>query len=231
MKQRRITLLTWLLLFHLAMGVSIFAEEPVKVTGNSIKGDTEKKITYIEGNVKIVQGSDVIFGDWARVDLDNKLLYLENQVVFKSADLTIEAWILDYNMKKKNGTFQKEVVLKRLEKKDKAKGDNKDPFTLYADELYFESNTKNFSAFHGRIEHKEFNGTADRIEYHDKLQQLTLIGNSYLKRPEGEEVRGEQTKINLKDKSFIVEKNVTINFDVDDDEDQEDDKERKKDKS
>lgn len=199
----------------LMFGMVCNAEEQVKVTGNTIKGDTEKKITYLDGNVKIIQGSNIILTEKAKIDLDNKLLYLENQVVFNGPDVTIQALTLDYNLKKKNGTFKTDVVLKRKEKKENGKN-QKDPFTLIADEMYFDSESKNFVATKGKIEHKDFNGSADRIDYDDQQQLLVLTGNAYLKRPEGEEVWGDSTKINLKDKSFTVEKNVTVNFDVDD---------------
>jgi len=220
-------LLPWIVFIILLGGsITALAEDKVKVTGDRIRGDTEKKISYITGNVRIVQGSDVITTDAATVDLDKKLLNLEGTVTFtNSDDLMVSADILDYNMKKKNGTFKSNVLLQRLERKTTGKdGDKKDPFTLFTDELYFESNTKNFTAKPGRIVHKDFTGTADVIEYNDRLQLLTLRGNTHLKKPEGEELQGDVTRINLEQKTFVVESNVIIHFDVDDDEDEKDQK-------
>lgn len=212
-------LLSWIV-FIMLLGGSIpaWTEDKVKVTGERIRGDTEKKISYITGNVRIVQGSDIITTEYAMVDLDKKLLSLEGSVTFTNDDdLMVTADNLDYNMKKKKGTFKENVVLQRFEAKVPKKGSNKkDPFTLFTDELYFESNTKNFTAKQGRIVHKDFTGTADDIEYNDQLQVLTLRGNAYLKKPEGEELRGDVTRINLEKKTFVVENNVIIHFDVDD---------------
>lgn len=218
-------LLPWVVVAIMVWGGTIpaWAEDKVKVTGDRIRGDTEKKILYITGNVRIVQGSDVITTDAATVDLDQKLLFLEGTVTFTNGDdLVVSADNLDYNMKKKNGTFKNNVLVQRLEKKTKGKdGNGKDPFTLYTDELYFESNTKNFTAKAGRIIHKDFTGTADVIEYNDRLQLLTLRGNAHLKKPEGEELHGDVTQINLEKKTFVVENNVMIHFDVDDDDEAE----------
>lgn len=204
------------LILSACFAASFAAEDKVKVTGDNIKGDTEKKITFIEGNVRIVQGKSVITTDKARIDMDNKLLFLEPQVNYTNEDVTIKAEILDYDLKKKTGTFYREVILERKEQKKKGKV-VKEAFKLFADELYFEADTKNFIATNGKTEHKDFNGTAERIEYDDQLEHLAFYGNVYLKRPEGEELRGEKAVIKLKDKSFHVDSKVVIDFDIEDD--------------
>lgn len=205
-----------LVLIVLVVCSAVFAEDRVNVTGKSIKGDTEKKITFVEGKVRITQGQDTITAAKARIDLDNKLVFLEEEIVFDNPDFSAAAATLDYNLKKKNGTFKGEVVLKRKEKTENGKI-VKDPFTLKADELYFETENKNFTAARGMIEHKDFTGSGERIEYNDREEQLLLLGNAYIKRPEGEEARGDCAKINLKEKNFTVENNVTVNFDVEED--------------
>lgn len=196
------------------------AEEKIKVTGDSVWGDTKKKMTFVEGNVRIVQGSTIINTQNAEIDLDKKLAFLKNHVKLVHPDLIIEAEILDYDLRKKSGTFKEKVVMKRLETKNKSGEKAKDPFSLTAEEIYFESNTKNFIAKNkGSFSHKDFSGTADRIEYSDAQQELVFSENAFLKRPEGEEIRGDSIKINLQDRSFTVKNNVSINFDVEEDED------------
>ncbi|HOJ77212.1 MAG TPA: LptA/OstA family protein [Bacillota bacterium] len=215
----RRVLIKIILLLILGCCFTVFSasdDDKVKVTGNSIKGDTEKKISYIEGNVRIVQGKSVITTEKARIDMDNKQLFLESKVNYANEDVTIKAEILDYDLKKKTGTFYREVILDRKEQKEKGKV-VKDAFKLFADELYFEADSKNFIATKGKTEHKDFNGTAERIEYDDQLEYLSFFGNVYLKRPEGEELRGEKAVIKLKDKSFHVDSKVVIDFDVEDD--------------
>lgn len=218
MKVKRL-LLIFLSLIVLLPNLVAAEEEPVKATGDKIWGDTQKKWAFLEGNVKIVQGSTVITTTKAEIDLDKKLVFLKENVRLVHPDVIIEADSLDYNLKKKSGTFTGRVVMNRIEKKDKKESGNKDPFKLSCDELVFESETKNFIAKkNGVMEHKDFTGKADLIEYFDGNQELYFKGNAYLKKPEGEEINGDQVKINLKDRSFIVQDNVTVKIEIEEDE-------------
>jgi Organic solvent tolerance protein OstA len=192
------------------------ANEPVQAKSDRIWGDTKKKLTYLEGNVRIVQGSTVITTDTTIVDQDKKVATFDNKLKLVHPDVTIIADNLEYNFKKKTGTFFNHVVLNRNEVKD-AKGKvTKDAFKLTAAELYFESDTKNFIAkSQGAVEHKDFTGTADTIEYSDKKQELSFNGNALIKRPGGETITGDKIIIDTQTNSIAVPSNVkVINEDV-----------------
>ena len=194
------------------------AEELVKASGDKVWGDTQKKWTYLEGNVRILQGSNQISTARAEINLDQKLLFLNGEVRLAHPEVNIAATKLDYDLRKKTGTFKELVVMERLIVKD-AKGVTiKEPFKLICEELYFESETRNFSAKgKAQVEQKDFSGSADLIEYQDAKQELKFRGNAFLKRPAGEEIRGEEVVISLKDKSFLVRRQVTLEFKVEDD--------------
>jgi lipopolysaccharide export system protein LptA len=216
MKIKLILLLT-LFYFGLA-GLALAADGPVKITGVHIHGDTEKKVSYIEGNVRIVQGSTVITTNKATVYTDKKQVLLERNVRLTNSEGSVTADGLEYDFRQKSGTFRGKVVLKRNASADKKKKIKKDPFTLYADELFLETKTKNFTAAKCRFEHKDFKGTADQITYNDLGEAMILRGHVDLKRPKGEVLQGAEILIGLKDKSFKTANNVSIQLEVDDDE-------------
>jgi lipopolysaccharide export system protein LptA len=203
------------------------ADEPVKATGTHIYGSTETKVSHIEGNVRIIQGSTTLTTDKATIYTDKKQVILEKQVRLVNPDGTVAADYLDYDLRKKDGLFRGNVIMQRKESKQNpkdAKSSRKDPFSLYANELQLNTNTKNFTAIGARFEHRDFQGTANQIVYNDSTEEMVFSGNVYIKRTkEGEEIRGEETKINLKDKSFIVTKNVSVEFEVKDDDNPEND--------
>ncbi|NLY75189.1 MAG: LPS export ABC transporter periplasmic protein LptC [Firmicutes bacterium] len=194
-------------------GIAIAAEE-VKVTCKNVWGDTEKKINYLEGDVRIVQGTTVITTERAQVDTDQKKAVFEAKVKLTHPEVTIEADGLEYDLKKKVGTFKKKVVMNRNRIKAAEGQKAKDPFKLFAEELYFETDTKDFTAQACRIEHRDFTGEAVNIEYNDRLQELWLKNNARLIRPQGEIIRGNRIKINISDKSFRVFDSVSVEFEV-----------------
>ena len=105
--------------------------------------------------------------------------------------------------------------MQRSEVKNEKGKVTKEAFDLDADELYFQSDTKNFTAQgKSHFNNKDFEGSADTIDYSDRRQELLFTKNAYLKRPGGEEIRGEEVRIDLQDKSFVVVNNVSINFKV-----------------
>ena len=210
----------WLVLCLLILccgGIS-WAEELVNATGKLVWGDTQKKWAHLEGNVRIVQGKTVITTDKAEIDLDKKLLYLKSRLQLVSAEVSVEADELDYNLKLKQGTFRGNVIMNRLEVKDNKGNTSKEAFKLMADSLYFETDTKNFAAKgQARVEHKDFTGSADQIDYHDNKQELLFQNNSFLRKTSGEEIRGNAVKIDLTAKSFRFRENVNMNIQVNDD--------------
>lgn len=200
-------------------GIVAASDEPVKATGTYIYGDTEKKISHIDGNVRITQGSTVITTDKATIYMDKKQVVLEGKVVLVNPDAKITSDYLDYDLRKKTGLFKGNVVMQRKAVKDsKTKKNTKDPFTLWAEELYLESDEKNFVATRARFEHKEFKGSANEITYTDASEEMLFKNNVYLKKDKGEELRSEEITINLKDKSFVATNNVSIQMEVDDEE-------------
>jgi len=106
--------------------------------------------------------------------------------------------------------------MNRIKTKATKEKEAKDPFKLYSNELFFESDTKNFIAQNSRVEHKDFTGEADLIEYNDQLQELSLKENAKLIRPKDEIIKGKLIKINVSNKSFIVTDSVSVEFEVED---------------
>ncbi|MGD8400412.1 MAG: LptA/OstA family protein [Bacillota bacterium] len=217
MKTKLMPMLLLLLFFGL-IGRASAAEEPVKATGDTIRGDTEKKIIYLEGNVRIVQGSTIITTQKATIDNGpKKKATFEGHVKLENSDGTVEADALDYNLRKKSGRFRGNVVMRRKASQATQKKAKQDPFTLRSTELFLETKTKNFTATKGYFQHKDFKGGADQIIYRDALEELIFRGHVDLKRVKGETVRGEETRINLQDKSFVATNNVKIQIEIDED--------------
>lgn len=207
------------LIFVIIFSASLaLAAEEVRVTGKNIWGDTDKKINYLEGDVRFVQGSTIITTDKARVDLELNSAVFEEKVKLTHPEVTIQSDILEYDLKKKIGTFKKNVVMNRIKTKATKGKEAKDPFKLFTNQLYFENDTKNFIAQKGRIEHKDFTGEANLIEYNDQLQELSLVDNAKLIRPKGEVITGKLIKINVSDKSFYVTDSVNMEFEVEEEE-------------
>lgn len=199
-------------------GIAVASEE-VKVTGKSVWGDTKKNINYLEGNVRFVQGTTIITTEKVRVDMDRKSAVFEKKVKLTHPEVTIESDNLEYDFKKKVGTFRTNVVMNRIKTKATNEKEAKDPFKLLTDELYFENDTKNFIAQNARIEHQDFTGEADLIEYNDQLQELLLKENAKLIRPKDEIIKGRLIKIDVSDKSFIVTDSVSVEFEVEEEAD------------
>lgn len=217
----------WLMILALYAGLSGLVQavnEPIKATGSYIHGDTEQKISYIEGNVRITQDATQITTDRAIIFMEKKQAIFENNVVLNNPDGTVNADYLDYDLRKKIGVFKGNVVMQRkaVAKDAKAKKAAKDPFTLRAEELYLESDKQNFVATNSKFEHKEFTGSANQITYDDTTEEMLFKGNVHLRKGKGEEIRGEETKINLKDKSFMATNNVSIEIEVDESNDDSD---------
>jgi lipopolysaccharide transport protein LptA len=200
----------------LVTGWAVGATEQVQVKSEQIWGDTKKNITYLEGNVQLTQGQTLITTEKAEVDQDKKVAFFKNDLLLTHPDVTISAHQLEYNLKKQAGTFSENVVLSRNEVQDKQGKVIKDAFTLRTAKLYFESDTKNFIAqSEGEVEHKDFTGTANTIEYNDRKQELLLKGNAKLRRPGGEEITGEVIAVNTQNNNLSVPNKVKlVNQDV-----------------
>lgn len=200
----------------------ITAKEDAKIENKDFTGtadtieynDKEQKLVFT-GNVRITQGTTVLTTDEGEINLDNKQLVFKDHIQSVNDNINIEADGLEYDYNNKTGTFKKNVVLNRDAVKADSKNAAQDPFKLTADELYIETDTKNFTAKNnGIIEHKDFNGGGDIIEYNDKLQQLTIEDNAYLNHSDGEEIKGDSITIDLHEKSLTVYNNGAVSVDV-----------------
>lgn len=207
----RRSLIGWVVCFYLLASVAKAGDEPVEVKSDQIWGDNKKNLTYLAGNVRLKQGSIEITTESAEVDLHKKIAIFENKLQLTSGEFTIGADRLEYNLKAKTGTFLENVVLYRKEIKDDRGNVTQDSFKLSADILYFESDTRNFRVPNqGLAEHKDFTGTADVIAYNDKRQELTFLGNARIKRPNEEEIDGDEVTVNTLNHSIIAKKTVRL---------------------
>jgi lipopolysaccharide export system protein LptA len=206
-------------LLYVGLIGKVLAEDPVKITGLHIHGDTERKISYLDGNVRLVQGKMVITTNKATVYTDKKQVVLEQNVRLVNPDGSVTADRLEYDFRQKSGTFRGNVILKRKASRDLKKKTQKEPFTLYAQELFLETKTQNFTGCKCRFEHKDFNGTAGQVIYDDDGETMSLQGDVDLKRPQGELLQGDQIRIGLKDKSFIATGRTNVQLEVDDETD------------
>lgn len=175
--------------------------------------DAGQKLVF-QGNGLIMQKETEIKSESVTIDMQTKQLQLETKTNLTSRNIKISAEGLTYNYEQKTGIFPKEVVLTRSEAKNVKGKVTREPFTLKASGLYFETESNNFTAEDGRMEHQEFTGSADKIEYDDKQQLLTFKGNALLNRNEGEELTGELIVINLRDQCFIVHQKGTVSLKI-----------------
>jgi lipopolysaccharide assembly outer membrane protein LptD (OstA) len=190
--------------------------EPVTITGQAIWGDYDKKITYISGDIRIVQGKTLITTDRAELNTGKKTAVFSNNVKLSHPDVTITAELLEYDLKQKTGTFKQQVTLNRIETKDDGGKANRDPFILTADQLYFESDTKNFKASgRGQIKHKDFTGLADTIEYQDQEQKMIFRGAVEIVQDSdhgsGSKIRAEMIELDLNQKRLIIPERAESN--------------------
>jgi lipopolysaccharide export system protein LptA len=197
--------LFYLALFGLTLGLSWAESERVRITGLNIRGDAQRKITYISGNARIVQNKTVITARSATIDMDRKKAILEGGVMLGEAEFAIAAARLEYDMRQKVGIFQKEVRLDYKPIKNPAGKFDSEPFRLFCQELYLETNHKNFSAMRQiRFEHTSFTGSADRFEYEDKRQEVHLLGKARLNRPPQNKAGQNQEPFQLQSEQIIL---------------------------
>jgi lipopolysaccharide export system protein LptA len=151
------------------------------------------------------------------LNIDQKNFEASEDAVFRHEEFNGSADRMQYDDQLQQLTFDGHAVLNRPKQTAK-NGKAKEPFSLNCKQLQFRVETRDFTASgEVALEHSDFKGTADRVEYLDQLQELMFTGNARLKRPEGEEIRGERIKILLNEKSFTVVKGVTLSFEVSED--------------
>ena len=180
-----------------------------------IEYDDQQQTLHFQEKVRIVQGSTTLNTEDTVVELNQKTLRFEKPLESTYPDVRIAAGGLEYDYDKKAGTFKKDVVLERTAVQAEGDKQAKDPFKLTCADLYFDSETQNFTAkSQARLEHREFTGSADSIEYDDRLQQLTFKGHAYIKRPKGEEIKGDRILIDLRTQNFRVQQDASLRMQV-----------------
>jgi lipopolysaccharide export system protein LptA len=204
--------------------------DKVKITGiTKVWGDTDKKVSYLEGDLLIVQGEVRIRTKYAEIDQDKMEAKFSQGVHLEKKDLIIDGFAFNMNFKKKKGIFLGRVKLERKESKD-VKGKKKDRFTLECDRLDVDTDKEDFTGYDNiLLEHKEFNGTSKVVQYVNLTQMLTMTGQAELIRKGKENLVGENVTIDLNKKNFEVFGNAELTFDVDQDEENDKDGAEKKD--
>lgn len=191
-------------------------KEKVKITGIvRVWGDTDKKISHMEGDLLIVQGELKIRTKYADIDQDKKEAHFTQGVHLEKKDLVIDGDEFTINFKKKQGTFSGNVTLERAESKDE-NGKVKDHFKLKCTRLDVDTDKQNFTALGSAVlEHKEFTGNSERVEYDNAAQTLVLKEKVVLVRKSEENLSGGTVRIDLSKKSFEVVDGAELVFDVD----------------
>lgn len=215
-------LLTWVALAEGAEKEKEKEKDKVKITGiQRVWGETDKKISHMEGDLLIVQGELRIRTRYADIDQDKKEARFTQGVHLEKKDLVIDGDEFTINFKKKQGTFTGNVRLERAETKDET-GKTKDHFRLKCNRLDVDTDKQNFTALGSTVlEHKEFNGTGERVEYDNASQVLVLKEQVVLVRKAEENLAGGKVRIDLSKKSFEVVDGAELTFDVDKDETKE----------
>lgn len=213
----------WLVIFFL-LTVPVWAEgtERVKVTGiKRAWGNTEKKISFLEGDLIIIHENTKIKTSYAELNQEKKEGTFSKGVVSTQKDITVESRELYVNFKKKKGVFTNGVHVVRVKSED-AKGQDKEPFTLKCDRLEMDTDKEDFIATGNmvRLEHEDFVGQSRRMEYNNEQETLVMTGNPVLERKKGESVKGDRILINMKNETFEVLENAEIEFGIEDDDDE-----------
>lgn len=224
------------LICSISLSMALAAEtkenkEKVKITGISrVWGDTDKKITFMEGKLVIVQEETTIRTGFAEVDQDKKDAKFSQGVQLIKKDLTIASQDLLMNFNKKKGTFLSQVRLQRSETRNKEGKVTKEALTLTCDRLEADTKRESFVAY-GQVslEHKEFTGTSQQMDFDNEKQILIMRGEAILVRDKGEKLFGQVISINLDRKTFEVKDGAAMEFNVDKDEDKKSEEETKPD--
>ena len=197
-------------------------KERVKVTGiKRIWGDTDKKVSFLEGDLLIVQKEVQIRTSYAEVDQDKKEAWFSKKVILTKEELTIEGQRLNMKFQKKQGVFEEDVLLRREEVKDKKGKVKKEAFTMNCSRLEFDTKKENFVATGDvLLDHKEFKGRCQKVTYDNDKQIMVMTGNPVLDRDNGESLRGGVVRIDLENKQFEVTEGAEVEFTVDDDDEE-----------
>ncbi len=151
------------------------------------------------------------------LNIDQKNFDASEDAVFRHEEFNGSADRMQYDDQLQLLAFDGHATLNRPKQTAK-NGKAKEPFSLNCQQLEFRVETRDFTASgEVALEHSDFTGTAERVEYLDQFQELIFIGNARLKRPKGEEIHGERVKILMNEKSFTVVKGVNLSFEVSED--------------
>ena len=72
------------------------------------------------------------------------------------------------------------------------------------------------------LEHEDFTGRCQRLDYDNQGEIMEMVGDPVLTRKEGDTVKGDRIRLNLKDETFEILDNAEMAFEVEEEDDADD---------
>lgn len=207
----------WLIgvVFSVSVSSATCVEDRVEILGERISGDMQQQVSWVVGNVRIIQGKTRFSAARATIYLTEKRFLLIGHVRFENPRMMVRAGYLEYNLQQKTGCFREDVFLQYRMKSTK-EGTEGEFIVLNGEQVHFDVNSQAMSVKSGRFQQADLSGGAECISYNDEHRELMLVGAAYLKKSDKDKIHSERIHIQLDVKSFIAEGNVTVSFEVDD---------------
>mgnify|MGYP000995018000 CR=1 FL=1 len=204
---------------------SLAAKEKLYATGLKMWGDTDKGITYFQGDVVIVKGDLRITCQYAEIDKDTDSGKITGGLVLTDKGITIKADSLQMDLKNEKGTFAGNVSLIRDEEKDPDGKISKEKVDLTCDKLVGNTNKRTFSAQgNAKLIHTDFTSTCEKIDFNENTEILLMTGAVHLVR-EKDELKAERVEVTMKEKKFEASGSIELFFEIDEAEDEEEEEE------
>ena len=225
-KNRKVVRVGTVLLLILASLVltglpSLAAKEKLHATGLKMWGDTDKGITYFQGDVVIVKGDLRITCQYAEIDKDTDSGRITGGLVLTDKGITIKADSMQMDLKNEKGTFTGNVSLIRDEELDADGKVSKEKVDLTCDTLVGNTNKRTFSAQgSAKLIHKDFTATCEKIDFNENTEILIMTDTVHLVR-EKDELKAERVEVTMKEKKFEATGNIELFFEIDEAEDEE----------
>ena len=200
---------------------SLAAKEKLYATGLKMWGDTDKGVTYFQGDVVIVKGDLRITCQYAEIDKDTDSGKITGGLVLTDKGITIKADSLQMDLKNDKGTFTGNVSLIRDEEKDADGKISKEKVDLTCDKLVANTNKRTFSAQgNTKLIHTDFTATCLQIDFNENTEILLMTGTVHLVR-EKDELKAERVEVTMKEKKFEATGSIELFFEIDEAEDEE----------
>lgn len=221
----RISIVLLLMLTALVLSglPSLAAKEKLYATGLKMWGDTNKGVTYFQGDVVIVKGDLRITCQYAEIDKDTDSGKITGGLVLTDKGITIKADSLQMDLKNEKGVFAGNVSLIRDEEKDSDGKISKEKVDLTCDKLDGNTNKRTFSAKgHTKLIHTDFTATCHQIDFNENTEILLMTGTVHLVR-EKDELKAEKVEVTMKEKKFVATGSIELFFEIDEAEDEKED--------